>query len=291
MGKWAGVIGDPIQHSWSPILHRQAYADAHINITYDAIHVTSKNLQSFISERIDATCAGLSVTMPHKQRIMPLLDKIDSLAKMVGSVNTVVPSSGLLTGWNTDVFGIVHSLYAGAGQEIRPRKAVIFGARATASSALIGLYGEMACSDVTICARRVSGEGSVMQAAARAHRIPNVIRLSDLRRVSAAVEQAEIIISTLPAHAMDDYVEHLPLHSGHIVLDAVYSPLNTALNRHATTCGATVVPGWLMLVYQAIPQVQLFCSRTTTPGTLIGALVESGKLLSKQVPAFVQDLA
>lgn len=270
---WACVIGDPIAHSWSPILHNSAYRYLGKDIVYRKERVEKDQLADFM-KRLDDTCAGVSVTMPHKQQVMDYLDKVDSLASMVGSVNTVVPSGGLLTGFNTDVAGIVEAIRQVKGRDYHPRRAVIFGARATASSALIALYGELKCRQVTICARSVAGPGSVMETAARASLIPQVVRLSDVEGVRAAVEGADLIISTMPKHVMDGWDFHP--RADQTLLDVVYDPMVSVLAGHFIDVGAQVVPGWLMLVHQAIRQIQLFTSATVPPSLLIDALVEAG---------------
>ena len=103
---WAAVIGSPIEHSLSPVIHRAAWAQLGIDgWEYRRLEQDGASLPGFIGGLGD-DCVGLSVTMPCKQAVMPLLDAIDPLASAVGAVNTVVPSSGVLAGFNTDVAGI-----------------------------------------------------------------------------------------------------------------------------------------------------------------------------------------
>lgn len=275
--RWAAVIGDPIAHSWSPLLHNRAYRELGVDIDYCLRHVTPDQLPDFVAG-LDDTCAGVSVTMPHKQAIMPLCDKIDGLASLVGAVNTVVPSGGLLAGFNTDVAGIVDAIRQRKGDDYTPRNAVIIGARATASSALIALYGDLKCHNVTICARSVAGSGSVMESAARTSHIPAVVRLSDTRTVIETLNKADLIISTVPAHVMDKLATHLHVTPSQTLLDVVYSPLHTTLATTFRRAGATVVPGWLMLVHQAVRQIKLFSSHSIDPQILIDELVRQNMI-------------
>ena len=107
---WAGVIGSPIEHSLSPVIHRAAWEDLGVEgWEYRRIEQDESSLPEFISG-LDESFRGLSVTMPCKQAIIPLLDAIDPLATGVGAVNTVVPSSGVLAGFNTDVTGIASAI-------------------------------------------------------------------------------------------------------------------------------------------------------------------------------------
>ena len=110
MTMWAAVIGSPIAHSLSPVIHRAAWEQLRIDgWEYRRAEVTEESLPTFIGQ-LDESFRGLSVTMPCKQAVMPLLDAIDPLASAVGAVNTVVPSAGMLAGFNTDVTGIASAI-------------------------------------------------------------------------------------------------------------------------------------------------------------------------------------
>ena len=116
---WAGVIGSPIEHSLSPVIHRAAWEDLGVEgWEYRRIEQDESSLPEFISG-LDESFRGLSVTMPCKQAIIPLLDAIDPLATGVGAVNTVVPSSGVLAGFNTDVTGIASAIRRACSQADR----------------------------------------------------------------------------------------------------------------------------------------------------------------------------
>ena len=139
---WAAVIGSPISHSLSPVLHRAAWDSLGLGEEWEYLRLeqTPETLPALVAS-LDANCAGLSVTMPCKQAVMPLLDAIDPLAEAVGSTNTVVPAGPVLTGFNTDVHGIQRAVTEarGAAGLGAIRSAVVLGARATASSALAAL--------------------------------------------------------------------------------------------------------------------------------------------------------
>ena len=131
---WAGVIGSPIEHSLSPVgLGLEG------DWEYRSAEVDRGGLGAFIAG-LDPQCRGLSVTMPCKQAIIPLLDAIDPLATAVGAVNTVVPSSGVLAGFNTDVTGIASAIRCACSQAERalPTSAVVLGAHQYRTGALVG---------------------------------------------------------------------------------------------------------------------------------------------------------
>ena len=272
---WAAVIGSPIEHSLSPVIHRAAWAQLGIDgWEYHRLEQDTDSLPGFIAG-LGADCAGLSVTMPCKQAVMPLLDVIDPLASAVGAVNTVVPSSGVLAGFNTDVTGIASAVrracsLAGCSA---PSSALGLGARATASSALAAL-GELGITSSTVAARRFGGPGSVVAAASRLGVTIEQILWSDSEAVDRAASSVDLVISTLPASAADPLAERLRVREGQILLDVVYSPRDTALRRAFESAGGVVAEGTDMLVFQAGAQVQLMTGRSPDTGVMREALEE-----------------
>ena len=211
--------------------------------------------------------------MPCKQAIIPLLDAIDPLATGVGAVNTVVPSSGVLAGFNTDVTGIASAIRRACSQADRtlPTKAVVLGARATASSALAAL-GELGIVTSTVAARCFGGPGSVVAASSRLGVSIEQVLWSDRDAVLRAVSAADLVISTLPAGVADPLAEHMTVREGQIVLDVVYSPRETALRSAFERNGGIVAEGTDMLIYQAAAQVQLMTGRSPEIDVMRGAL-------------------
>mgnify|MGYP001691423395 CR=1 FL=1 len=232
---------------------------------------------------LGAACAGLSVTMPCKQAVMPLLDAIDPLASAVGAVNTVVPSSGVLAGFNTDVTGIasaVRRACAMAGCPA-PSGALVLGARATASSALAAL-GELGITSSTVAARRFGGPGSVVAAASRLGVTIEQVLWSDTAAVDRAAASADLVISTLPASAADPFAERLHVREGQILLDVVYSPRDTALRSAFESAAGVVAEGTDMLVFQAAAQVQLMTGRSPDTDVMREALEDELERRSRE---------
>ena len=129
----AAVLGSPIRHSLSPALHRAAYRGLGLDWSYDAIEVDEPGLSAFLAG-LGPEWAGLSLTMPLKEAVIPLLSEVDPEARSLRSVNTVLPGSQGWRGTNTDVYGITQSLLE-KGLDATPRSATILGAGATARSA------------------------------------------------------------------------------------------------------------------------------------------------------------
>ena len=273
MTMWAAVIGSPIAHSLSPVIHRAAWEQLGIDgWEYRRAEVTEESLPTFIGQ-LDESFRGLSVTMPCKQAVMPLLDAIDPLASAVGAVNTVVPSAGMLAGFNTDVTGIASTIRRACSRSgvPVPSSALVLGARATASSALAAL-GELGITTTTVAARRFGGPGSVISAASRLGVSVEQVMWSDVSAVASAAARADVLISTLPAGVADPIASRLAPREGQILLDVIYSPRDTALHTTFEKAGGVVAEGTDMLVYQGAAQVQLMTGRSPDPAVMRHAL-------------------
>ena len=273
MTRWAAVIGSPIALSPSPVIHRAAWQQLGIDgWEYRRAEVTEESLPTFIGQ-LDESFRGLSVTMPCKQAVMPLLDAIDPLASAVGAVNTVVPSAGMLAGFNADVTGIASAIRRACSRSgvPVPSSALVLGARATASSALAAL-GELGITTTTVAARRFGGPGSVISAASRLGVSVEQVMWSDVSAVASAAARADVLISTLPAGVADPIASRLAPREGQILLDVIYSPRDTALRTTFEKAGGVVAEGTDMLVYQGAAQVQLMTGRSPDPAVMRHAL-------------------
>lgn len=270
---WAAVIGSPIAHSLSPVIHRAAWERLGLagDWEYRSAEVDRGGLGAFIAG-LDPQCRGLSVTMPCKQAVMQLMDVVDPLAAAVGAVNTVVPGAGVLTGFNTDVHGITTAIAeARAARGLGPaRSACVLGARATASSALAAL-GALGVTRTTVVARRFSGPGSVVAAAARMGVGIDQVLIGDTARAGAALA-ADIVVSTLPAGAADPLAALVRPGGHQCLLDVVYAPRDTALRRAFEAGGAVIAEGTEMLIHQGAQQVRLMTGRDPDTGVMRAAL-------------------
>lgn len=270
---WAAVIGSPIAHSLSPVIHRAAWERLGLagDWEYRSAEVDRGGLGAFIAG-LDPQCRGLSVTMPCKQAVMQLMDVVDPLAAAVGAVNTVVPGAGVLTGFNTDVHGITTAIAeARAARGLGPaRSACVLGARATASSALAAL-GALGVTRTTVVARRFSGPGSVVAAATRMGVGIDQVLIGDTARAGAALA-ADIVVSTLPAGAADPLAALVRPGGHQCLLDVVYAPRDTALRRAFEAGGAVIAEGTEMLIHQGAQQVRLMTGRDPDTGVMRAAL-------------------
>jgi shikimate dehydrogenase len=274
----------------SPVLHRAAYAALRLaGWRYDAVDVAEPDLPAFLGT-LDTTWAGLSLTMPLKQAVLPLLDHVEPLAETVGAVNTVlvqaVGARPVLTGANTDVHGIVAALgeggvgavgAAGGGVAVGAarlaRSAVVVGAGATAASALAAL-GQLGCTATVVLARSMARAGGTMRAAHRMGLDPT-FRTLDADRAAVALAAADVVVSTLPPGAADGMAAAL-LRAGTrlagVLLDCAYHPRPTPLVRAWAACGGVAVAGERMLLHQAAEQVRLMTGRPAPIDAMDAAL-------------------
>ncbi|WP_029253462.1 shikimate dehydrogenase [Paraoerskovia marina] len=255
----AAVLGHPVAHSLSPALHRAAYRALGLDDwTYTAVDVREAELAGFV-DAMDESWAGLSLTMPLKHAVIPLLDSVEPLAEVVGAVNTLLPSGRTRVGANTDVHGLVAALGEGLGQQARtgpPAHAVILGAGATAASTLAAL-GELGCTSPHVLVRSLARTGELRAAA---HRMGVTPQFSRLDAATDVLPRADVVVSTMPKHAADPWAQVLadsgaPV-SG-VLLDVVYDPRPTELSRAWSRAGGVVVGGERMLLHQAAEQVRL----------------------------------
>jgi len=270
----AAVLGHPVAHSLSPVLHRAAYAALGLDDwRYDAVDVTEEQLPGFLAG-LDATWAGLSLTMPLKQTVIPLLDHVEPLAQVVGAVNTVLPQGAgagrMLTGANTDVYGLVAAL-GEAGVTGGLRSAAVVGAGATAASTLAAL-AQLGCATPRVYLRSQARAGGLLRAAHRMGVEPRLCRLDD---AAGEVGRVDVVVSTLPAHAADPLAAALPGDVGGVLLDVCYDPRPTALSAAWTVRGGRAVGGERMLLHQAVEQVRLMTGRVAPVDAMDAALVDA----------------
>jgi shikimate dehydrogenase len=257
----AAVLGSPIAHSLSPTLHRAAYAA--LGLTgwrYEAVEVTEEGMPGFLAG-LDASWAGLSLTMPLKRVVRPLLAAESDLARAVGAVNTVTFTPRGPVGDNTDVHGIVAAL-AGAGVRSASTAAVL-GGGATACSAVAALR-DLGVRAPRVPVRSAQRAGDVVAAG---ERLGLDVRLAALDATDVVHAGPAVVVSTLPAGAADTLAADLAtglvtpaVRDGvapPVLLDVVYAPWPTALARAWSQAGGAVVSGLAMLLHQAAGQVRL----------------------------------
>lgn len=251
----AAVLGSPVAHSLSPALHTAAYAALGLDgWHYDRHECAEDGLAGFV-DGLGPEWAGLSLTMPLKRVALRVADTVSPLACATGAANTLVFRDGGRFADNTDVAGIIGALRGSVSGPVTGR-AVVLGAGGTAQAALAALR-ELGIDDVTVLVRSTARTAELREAALRLGVDPVVDdALADPARAAAALERADVVVSTLPQGAADGLCG-----AAGVVLDVVYAPWPTAFAATAGAAGARVVSGLEMLLHQAVAQVRLMTGR------------------------------
>jgi shikimate dehydrogenase len=271
-GRLAAVLGKPIGHSLSPLLHRAAYAALGLaGWRYSAIECAEDELSRVLAEHPDA--AGFSCTMPLKRAALRVAGTAGPVATAIGAANTLLPTPA---GWhaeNTDWIGIRESLLE---RGIRPRRAIVLGAGGTAQAALAALAPAATTEPpaVTVLVREPARATELLATAERLAVPVRLGRFDDDRRAAerraddrlaadrlAEPGPADLLICTLPAGAVDPLIPSLPLGPACAVLDVVYAGWPTPLAVAALDAGAPVISGASLLLHQAARQVELMTGR------------------------------
>jgi shikimate dehydrogenase len=238
------VLGSPIAHSLSPILHRTAYEKLGLRGQYEAIEVSSANLENFISG-LDGSWTGFSLTMPLKERVLTIADEVDPLALRIRSANTLVRSSRGWRALSTDVNGFTESLAAVGATDFE--KVIILGSGATARAAAASCDGPK--RKVIIVHRTPERERSMRESAIHAD--------VEFRTWGSDLEEADVLINTTPAGVADTYSEKLEGSVRGIFFEALYQPWPTKLLSRWRALNGFAIDGLELLVHQGIDQVEL----------------------------------
>jgi shikimate dehydrogenase len=248
-----GVIGDPIEHTMSPVMHNAAFRELRLDYVYVAFRVKNEELARAIGGMRALNIRGLNVTIPHKVSIIPLLDSLDPVAEKIGAVNTVVNRDGVLQGYNTDATGFLQALLD-KGVEPAGKNVVIIGAGGTAR-AISFILAEREANLVILnrleeldwaeeLARKIS---SVFGKETRALELQE----ANLR---TALAKAEVLVNATSV-GMSPNKDETPvpaalLRPGLVVFDIVYNPIKTKMTTEAAQAGGETVMGLDMLVWQ-----------------------------------------
>ena len=250
------MVGSPIAHSLSPALHRAAYAELGLDWTYDHVEVDSAGLEGFVLG-LDESWRGLSLTMPLKRTVVPLLDSSDDWVRLSGVANTLVLDEGSRHGFDTDIPGAIAAM-----EERLPapaRSAVVLGGGATATSVLLAL-AESGCTSAKVLVRDPARAEETI-AVVGAH--PRAPELSVGTLADATAIAADLLVTTIPGVAQTPDLLALCADVP-AVFEVVYDPWPTPLARAVLEDGRLLVAGLDLLAHQAVGQVQRMTGKTVS---------------------------
>jgi len=245
------IIGDPVGHSLSPVMHNAAFKELGLNLVYLAFNVCPKDLKNAVFGAKSLGIKGLNVTMPHKNKVMNYLDGLDFTAESVGAVNTILNNQGRLIGYNTDGKGAMFALQEN-GVFLEKKKLVLLGAGGAAQA--IAHQAAQEVDELVVLNRHPDKAKKLVNSLPK--NLDSSIRSGPLsfEVQKQELETADILINATCVGMHPDN-ESSPISSGLLrsdlaLMDIIYNPLETKLLKDAKKVGAKVISGVEMLIYQ-----------------------------------------
>ncbi|WP_100372215.1 shikimate dehydrogenase [Bacillus sp. FJAT-45037] len=250
MGKRYGLIGHPVGHSMSPLMHNEALLALGLDAVYEAFDVREQALAPFMTKLRNGELDGINVTIPHKVAVMDFLDEVDEVARQIGAVNTIVKEDGKLVGYNTDGVGYWQSVEPFITTPYEQQRVLIIGAGG-AARAVTTAFLQAGVGQLIVCNRTVE------KAVALLNRLNTQHVTTDawsLKKAETELERFDIIVNTTSV-GMSPNIDDQPLSLQRmkceaIVSDLIYNPLETAFLQEAKQRGATTINGLGMFVNQ-----------------------------------------
>ena len=281
-GKTLAVIGDPVDHSLSPLIQQAMLDELGLNCTYGRIRVPGGTVAEWLPGAAASGLAGFNATMPHKTDLVPLMNTLSEDARMYHSVNTVVIRDGAFHGYNTDGEGFLRSLL---DEGIRPegRRITVFGAGGAARSIVLKL-AQAGADRITVCCRTPEKAASLAEAAP-------AINVTDMSPESThrVLRSSDLFINCTPLGMQGvgadftsfDFLDALPVSAP--VCDVIYRPLRTTLLHEAASRDHQTLNGLGMLIHQAILALEHFSGET------LDAARMKAVILKKLMPALKNE--
>ena len=270
------VIGNPVEHSLSPAIHNAAFREKGLNLCYTAFRV--ENLPGAVAGARALGLLGLSVTIPHKVAILPLLDEVEETARRIGSVNTVLQKDARLLGYNSDGMGALRALRE-ARIALEGKRIVILGSGGVARAIAFTL-GKQASPAQMVLLGIDMRECDTLRADLHGA-LPLPVQSEPLCRQSltAHVPDADLIVHCTPVgmspRAGESLLTRDDLKAGQAVFDVVYNPLKTRLLTEAEAAGCRVLPGLEMFLHQAVFQFELWTGEEAPVAVMRRILMDS----------------
>lgn len=250
------VVGNPVSHSKSPLIHNYIFNKLGIDAVYVAFEV--KNLETFFSFVRDVGIKGVSITIPHKVDALKFVDKVEEFALKIGAINTVKNINGVLEGYNTDIEGIIKSFESSGIDSLEGKTAMIIGNGGVARSC-VWAFVKMGIRSIIVVGRNYS---KVLQFVNEVKPNFEFIDGGEFRDIDKFFDKVDVIANCTPL-GMYPNVDEMPIDSEyllskHIVFDTIYTPSETKFLKLSREVGAKVVYGLDMFVYQALAQEKIW---------------------------------
>jgi shikimate dehydrogenase len=258
MTKTYAVIGDPIDHSFSPALHNAAFLFLGLNCTYIAYRVPKGDLEAGIEALKKIGISGFNVTIPHKIDMMKFLNEIDDECKLVGATNTVINNEGYLRGYNTDVKGFLDPIKK-RKIDSKDSNVLLIGAGGAARAIVVGFSKEKV-HKITIANRTRARAEELIKFAQNLGLESDYL---DLQSASEIINQYKFVVNatSVGLKGVGCPISTKNINKDSIVYDIVYVPVETPLIEQSKNQGATIIYGWEMLLAQAMKSFEIWTNR------------------------------
>jgi shikimate dehydrogenase len=247
----SAVLGSPISHSLSPLLHQSAYEILGAQGTYEAIEVEAGQLSNFLKDK-DSGWTGFSLTMPLKEEVLAIAHVVDPVAQIISSANTLYRKDNLWLASSTDITGFGFALDSRGFT--KAKSAIILGAGATARAVVGALDGRI--EEIKIVSRNTGREEAIRKCATK----------SSITFVpweySTPIAQSDLVVNTTPLYGADLFADYLPTKISTLFFEVLYRPWPTVLHSRWRENGGETMDGIDLLVHQAIEQIALFSGKS-----------------------------
>lgn len=246
----AAVLGSPISHSLSPLLHQRAYEILGAQGTYEAIDVAAGELSNFLKDK-DSGWTGFSLTMPLKEEVLAIATVIDPVAQLISSANTLFRKDNLWCASSTDITGFGFALNSQGFT--KAKSATILGAGATARAVVGALDGRI--EEISIISRNVGREEAIRKCATKS----SITFLP--WEYTTPIAHSDLVVNTTPLYGADLFADYLPTKISALFFEVLYRPWPTVLHSRWRENGGETMDGIDLLVHQAIEQIALFSGK------------------------------
>ena len=265
--KIMGVIGYPVEHSLSPLMHNAALHHLGLDYVYLPFPIAPDNLQQAIAGFASIGVVGFNVTIPHKQAIIPLLHEISPVAQAIGAVNTVIRVGERWIGTNTDVAGFIAPLQTTYNQNWHEKKAVVIGNGGAARAVVAGCI-QLGMAEIHLVGRNIEKLKQFEQSwidSTLADKFTNKLKIHSWEQLPQLIPQSNLLVNTTPigmypnidkSPVTEDQLHQLPSHA--IAYDLIYIPKPTRFLQLAQAQGAIALDGLEMLVQQGAVALKLW---------------------------------
>ncbi|CAN5730550.1 shikimate dehydrogenase [soil metagenome] len=253
------IIGDPVEHSLSPLMHNAAFRYLNLNYSYIAFRVKVNELKESVESLRDINVAGFNVTIPHKVEITRYVDRLSDEASLAGAVNTVKNENGIFVGYNTDIYGLMAPI-----EEKMPDfegiEILILGAGGSSRAALVGLSRKKNIKSVYVVNRDQQKLSKVIELGNNLGLNCIPMEYSDHKKLSQICSQCKLIINTTSVGLKNEksLVSFESMHNESVIFDIIYKPIMTNLLECAKAAHAKVIFGYEMLLNQGYQSFEIW---------------------------------